>query len=140
MSIFDQIKADREAGTPGLWVNEVIYGWGDTPCIRVDGMEEPFINFIRPKSYHPEYVTTADGSWVLSESRAREAGNYVPTKEHREQVAAAQDADARRIARVPQLERIALAAEELAKACEDRGGLSAERQGEALAAFREACK
>ena len=49
-------------------------------------------------------------------------------------------ANSRRIARVHDLERIALAAKELADAVADRGGLSADRAGKALAAFREATK
>ena len=47
-------------------------------------------------------------------------------------------ANARRIARVPQLERIALAAEELAEECRDLGGANVDAIAKALAAYRKA--
>lgn len=61
-------------------------------------------------------------------------------------VKSATPADARRIARVPQLERIALAAEELFEALEDglcnsgTPGFDHHRLSRAQDAFRDACK
>lgn len=106
-SIFDQIKADREAGTPGDWSAIPMHISEDEP-----------------------YVEAQEG-WRIAN--------------------ASSDVNARRIARVPQLERIALAAEGFAALAEDmmedlvkHGGYTFEddfkAELDALTAFREACK
>ncbi len=100
MSILDQIKVDREGGTPGEW----------------DATQTPdLFMFVCEKQDH---------SNVICEVHT-----------HR-------GPDCRRIARVPQLESMALAAEELASAIEDDTGTFEDerRIGRAHVAFREACK
>jgi hypothetical protein len=82
MSIFDDIKKDRETGTPGL------FRTGDR--------------------HSDNSVYSQDGETLVANTHGSQR-NF-----DRDQQLAEQDANARRIARVPQLEAIALAAEELA--------------------------
>jgi len=115
MSIFDDIRKDREAGTPGPWgLSEAVHVW------------------VMAGNLHVATIPRAtDGDWS--------------------------PANARRIARVPRLERIALAAEELAEAADwfrastdaymkNGGADNAERSilaesafVKSFAAFRAAC-
>ena len=96
-----------EGISAGPWKAIQIYGWGDEPCILQVGETKPLAKLIRPKSYHTEYVkrTGENGETytVLSEQKAREAGNYVPPKGHREEVKARQWRDAHLIAAAPEM-------------------------------------
>lgn len=87
--IFEQIKADREAGTPGDW------GYQNAPFTSENAIGDEFW------IYGPE---TAWGRNSFAELRygceeAQEDGDL--------------EANARRIARVPKLEKIALEAEQM---------------------------
>ena len=93
--------------TPGPLEARVVHGWGDTFCIIAVGAKRPIANFIRPKSYYPEWVKEVDSNGdeysILSERRAKEAGNYVPTKEHKQAIDAEQLATAHLFAAAPEL-------------------------------------
>lgn len=101
MTIFDDIRKDREAGTPGEWT--LCYEGG---CTHLDMIDHPDMKSqMCDETYYP---------WVPDNLN-----------------------DWKRIARVPRLERIALAAEELAKVIERSDPW--EDIDAALAAFRAAC-
>lgn len=121
MSLIDDIRADREKGTPGPWrygraakPQDGAYDWG------VKGYVEGHFE-------------------VVAEAFGRSSETHYPPAE----------TNARRIARVPQMEAALLAAKELAEAskalCDEnqvRSGLARyetkKRFETALAAFREA--
>lgn len=92
MSIFDDIRKDREVGTQTEWTFQTV----KTSC--------GVCHKIGPFKYNNGKETSAcvyeDYPWSLNRMSEPEA-------------------NARRIARVPELEQIALAAEELAKSVED---------------------
>lgn len=112
MTIFDDIRKDREAGTPGDWNSEIIgEAW--------KGGQQSLMN------RHPSLTV------------AIVAGLYDGTVE----------CDSNRIARVPQLEAIALAAEDLVDALEalEQGddstdGTAGDIARGAINKFEEACK
>jgi L-alanine-DL-glutamate epimerase-like enolase superfamily enzyme len=110
MSIFDQIKADRETGTDGPW-----------RIHDCESMGERCINF-----YQEIWNDDTDILVTTEVTRAHNDGGA---------------ANMRRIARVPQLERIALAAEALLDSIEvgfdEHGGWL---PNEAIDALRESCK
>lgn len=120
-NIFDQIKADREAGTDGPW-----------RIHDCESMGERCINF-----YQEIWNDDTDILVTTEVTRAHNDGGA---------------ANMRRIARVPQLERIALAAEELSRLVDLVNGSfgggrvitfsdsDVEEFGAVLAEFREACK
>ena len=90
MSIFDDIRRDREAGTPGPWGHRE--HWADDDEREVYGRADE---------------TPPFGEWsAIATVSAYDDTEYGDKAE----------ANARRIARVPELERIALDAEELAAA------------------------
>lgn len=98
MTVFDDIRADREAGTPGGWeISTDVCGY---ETCTIHGIEK---------------LPTEDGlgqGWCyIKGPRAINDEWYWPDE-------AAQSANARRIARVPELEAIALAAEKMAEALE----------------------
>jgi len=139
-SIFDQIKADREVGTQGDFSTVSDHEWG----LDTDGENAFYV--IGPNN-RPLAIVAVEQAFGMDHIN---------------------DADMRRFCRLPQLERIALAAEEMARAIEatnkavsvwadtfpydDEEGEAAsqaaeatlrqmeEKQLVALAAFREACK
>jgi hypothetical protein len=124
MTIFDQIKADREAGTDGDWSS--------------------------PDKY-PSEVEAPCGQTIASCWHEHAVGRTVTLEDVYPCSLSESNANASRIARVPQLERIALAAEEMANSLSTlrdevrmRGGLPRYEAGQAadkaIAAFREACK
>lgn len=109
----DKIRADREAGTPGPWVI----------AHDQNGVRRIFAG--------------QDGPQVAT---ASVFANWMPV-EQKKLAHATADTNARRIARVPELEEIALAAEELVKADQaandglsDLGGYR-ERENRVEAAF-----
>lgn len=107
MSIFDDIRKDLEAGTPGDWT----YGGGRT--LHAEARESPNGN--------------RDGALAVVVAGEENAWIY----EH----------DCYRIARVPQLEAIALAAEELVKVAEQYGWHCNDIEfHDELHALIEACK
>lgn len=95
MSLIDDIKRDREAGTPGPWrivpydAGDVSW-WSQTPMI--DGPEEYDCAVVHWAGFEQQFWQSAHG-----DRRAIEA-------------------NARRIARVPQLEAMTLAGEAMAEA------------------------
>lgn len=117
MSILDQIKADREAGTPGEWHLDTTEGWsGREWQIRSDTCGRDMgEGFMGNAPYYP---------WQSDKI-----------------------ADARRIARVPQLERIALAGldpdfiAQVIRAVDGGNTMGAGELGEHISrAIGEACK
>ena len=130
MSIFDEIKSDLKNGTPGPWEPS---GSGRIFALFKTAQEE---------SYFLEIANAAPTSFQSERDRVtHEAGGD-------------RDANASRIARVPKLERIALAANELAEVAYlalsliDQDNLEAKAGWDALdiaattalTAFREATK
>lgn len=129
MSIIDDIKADREAGTGGDWVHDYETfdnGW------TLDTEGENTYTGIGPKcddqSKTPIAIVAVESAWGLDELL---------------------NANARRIARVPQLEAIVLAADKVVEAAlaevdafcvlEDSHQIATRRELEdALDQFREA--
>jgi hypothetical protein len=111
MSIFDDIRKDREAGTPGEF--------------KVD-------SYFMPDG-HPLRVAAPDENGVPSATIAECFADWEGYRLSWKNA----EANARRIARVPRLERIALAAEELAEAVQRSEPW--EDIDDALAAFRAAC-
>ena len=106
MSIFDDIRKDAEAGTPGPW--------SDTG------------------SQYGAEITDTSGRTIRAQGLALSGTDHARI-------------NARRIARVPDLERIVLAAEEavtrlsaMMKSMEGLGHGPFDYEGEALAAFRAA--
>lgn len=109
-NLLDQIKADREAGTPGPWA------WEGGEMVCADGKVIDHVSY--------------EGMWFARYDEAEDAAN------------------ARRIARVPDMEAALLAAGELADAagvmmdqCDDGDGYTeaaAIRAANAIAAFRKA--
>jgi hypothetical protein len=93
--------------TPGMWSAAQVHGWGDAWCIVPEGKERPIATMRREESFYTEYPTEIldDGTEVkiLSERAAREAGLYVPTPEHREEVMKRERLRAHLIAAAPDL-------------------------------------
>lgn len=118
MSIFDQIKADREAGSGRDWK------WH---------AKDPETGFL---SRQMRWLDV--GAWV---SFASAPAFTVASDDGEEDNHSEAQANMSRIARVPQLERIALAAEELLNSIEvgfdEHGGWF---PNESIDALREACK
>lgn len=116
MTLIEQIKRDREAGTPGPWGRRP--HWADD-----DGREV----FPRADEKPPF------GEWTaIATVTAHDDTDYGEKAE----------ANARRIARVPQLEAALLAAEELAKVTGSLIDLERPETPamQALTAFRKACE
>jgi hypothetical protein len=130
MSIFDQIKADREAGSGRDWK------WH---------ARDPKTGFL---SRQMRWLDV--GAWL---SFASAPAFTVASDDNAEENHSEAQANMSRIARVPQLERIALAAEAVANELEglasnaahaaktdERWASEAERLFNRVAIFREACK
>lgn len=119
MSLIEDIRKDREVGTPGPWVNETVRTSCGT-CHKVG----PF------PSARPEYKP---------DTHACLYDDYPPGKGHPHLLA-----NASRIARVPDMEAALLAAEELANSFEAYQNAAVDHMDfqieveAALAAYREA--
>jgi len=167
MTIFERIKADREAGTPELggwdW-----FGGRDSLYLATNHGGRRYVMGFKRKGMRSAQPTFQIGGimhgaiddlieYVVGDGTARgQAQADADPSVYRMDVKSVDHPDARRIARVPQLERIALAAEELDKATahfrkfvrehSDAGEVvpvftePAVRLQAAVAAFREACK
>lgn len=159
MTIFDQIKADREAGTAELggWA---WFGGRDNLYLATNHGGRRYVMGFRRKGMRSAQPTFQIGGimhgaiddlteYAVGDGTARgQAQADADPSVYRMDIKSVDHPDARRLARVPQLERIALAAEELSEAiceCGNRydilGQNSAQQRLEAaLAAFRKACK
>lgn len=126
MTIFDDIRKEREAGTPGPWRSEASDGpvgdYGKAGC----GVWSEYIFEAGLEGMDNE-DDAMDDAWVCG------IWGGIDLKK---------ESDSRRIARVPQLEAIALAAEELKEAidyCDNHGVVPADIC-DALDKLEEACK
>lgn len=112
MTLIDQIKQDREAGTDGPWLNDDLLVYSLRPC----------------------------KSWIGADSWENSWQAHITRDGQRKTPLSEVKANARRIARVPDMENALLAAEELAGFLESKSCCDIWDQEllERLTAFRKA--
>ncbi|MFV1538721.1 MULTISPECIES: hypothetical protein [unclassified Phaeobacter] len=152
MNIFEHIKADREAGTPDLGGWAWFGGRDDLYLATNRGGRRYVMGFKRKgtRSAQPTFQVGGIMHGAIDDLTEYEVGNGVargqaqadecPTV-YRMDVKSVDHPDARRLTRIPQLERIALAAEALLNSIEvgfdEHGGWI---PNEVIDALRGACK
>ncbi len=94
-------------GTKGPWRAEKVHGWSGDLCITAPGESTPILKAIKPKRYFTDYPTRIDEDgeeWtVCSTSAAKQAGNYVATREIEEELDAVEAANMHLVAAAPDL-------------------------------------
>lgn len=137
MNIAD-IKADREAGTPGDFCKAIVTGWGraadNIVSIKWEDGIKPLATFTNSAAeyYTHQRDTDEGGGTHTTFSKPTDEGEA-----HKNLKRLERDANIRRFARVPQLEEAVIAAFALAKSVDDCWE-SSESQMVALAEFCKA--